>query len=329
MSTAVASWFQRYTDRIFVFYGRTDDEFCLPTLEILGLAEVLTRHLRGLGYRRIVYYDGQRKVHFADDESLRLARPERSEGDTPSATPAGGGRRAPAGPLGQRRLRGGPAAAPVPAQTAAAAAARLSLGRMSDHDVVVTLDRWMRDGRCPTAVIFRDALDFIRHFDHAAAREMAAALTRWEGLFADNRNVAILIFGGQDLEQLQGIVERARLCVIAAGYPRPMREFLERNPGLRSRFAHEIPFDDYAAAELLAIFQGLLGERGLTAGAGLEEALMRRFHDWLGHARTDFGNARSVRNLFDAMLARQADRLARQQGVAPEAYWLLTAEDLP
>ena len=49
---------------------------------------------------------------------------------------------------------------------------------------------------------------------------------------------------------------REELAVIVAGYPEEMAEFIESNPGLRSRFPQTIWFPDYANEELLVIFPG-------------------------------------------------------------------------
>ncbi len=46
-----------------------------------------------------------------------------------------------------------------------------------------------------------------------------------------------------------------KFFVIAAGYPAPMQNFLESNPGLKSRFTHFFTFDDYTAEELTSIYK--------------------------------------------------------------------------
>ncbi|HEX9250997.1 MAG TPA: AAA family ATPase, partial [Ignavibacteriaceae bacterium] len=46
-----------------------------------------------------------------------------------------------------------------------------------------------------------------------------------------------------------------KFFVIAAGYPALMQNFLESNPGLKSRFTHYFTFDDYSPKELTEIFR--------------------------------------------------------------------------
>lgn len=43
---------------------------------------------------------------------------------------------------------------------------------------------------------------------------------------------------------------RDDMVVIFAGYPKEMNDFLDRNPGLRSRIAFHVNFGDYTAEEL-------------------------------------------------------------------------------
>jgi hypothetical protein len=123
---------------------------------------------------------------------------------------------------------------------------------------------------------------------------------------------------------------RDRLVVIVAGYPEKMKAFVSSNPGLQSRFTRFMHFDDYSPAELCRIFEKLCSEShyGLTVDARANAAIL--YH--LAHLQrsSSFGNARFVRNFFEATLRNHANRLASSaEPVTKDRLATLEATDLP
>ncbi|MFI5612861.1 AAA family ATPase [Amycolatopsis sp. NPDC051903] len=120
---------------------------------------------------------------------------------------------------------------------------------------------------------------------------------------------------------------RDDLVVFAAGYPKEMDEFLESNPGLRSRFASRIEFPDYTNEELAAIFRVLAQGQGYRLGddlvAQLPEA-MRRIPRGRG-----FANGRSARGVLEAAIGKQSARLAALPDTPAAELSTLVAADLP
>jgi len=116
-------------------------------------------------------------------------------------------------------------------------------------------------------------------------------------------------YGYEAVAMLLKLMEdhRDELVVIVAGYPTEMGRFLDSNPGFASRFARTLSFPDYDAGELLAIFD-LFSRR---AGAMVEPAAREQVAKYLSHLPRDrsFANGRTVRNLFERLLAAQAARL--------------------
>ena len=102
---------------------------------------------------------------------------------------------------------------------------------------------------------------------------------------------------------------RDELVVIFAGYPDKMEEFIQSNPGLRSRIAFHVPFADYGTEELCQIaklqaakLELELADDAMDKMAGLFEAARKD---------ADFGNGRYVRNLIEKARMAQATRLVR------------------
>ena len=120
---------------------------------------------------------------------------------------------------------------------------------------------------------------------------------------------------------------RDRLVVIAAGYPDEMSEFIDANPGLRSRFPKTIHFPDYSTDELMHIFE-TLGEKG---GYQCDEEATEIVRAWFdAEPRTKgFGNGRVARNLFEAAVARQATRVVKIEDPTDEDLTTLVAADIP
>ena len=116
-------------------------------------------------------------------------------------------------------------------------------------------------------------------------------------------------FGQEAIDTLVKLIEdrRETTVVIAAGYPDEMADFIDSNPGLRSRFPKTIRFADYSTEELLEIFTGICKKNSYQPTA---EALVKLQAYFAGQdRRKGFGNGRVARNLFEQVVGNQATRL--------------------
>lgn len=121
---------------------------------------------------------------------------------------------------------------------------------------------------------------------------------------------------------------RDRLVVVVAGYRDRMEEFLESNPGLRSRFPRMLDFPDYQPQEMERIFLSLCERYQLEPSEAAVVALRGRLASLHEGRDQGFGNARAVRNLFEEAVARQADRLASGRNLTNEAICAIESGDL-
>ncbi len=132
-------------------------------------------------------------------------------------------------------------------------------------------------------------------------------------------------FGREALDTLVKLMEdhRDEVVVIVAGYPAQMRAFLDSNPGLASRFAKTLDFASYSSDELVTIVERLCRKHHYSLEYETQSALTALF-DSMPRTET-FGNARVARKVFEAMIGRQAYRLAQ----AGESSSMQLAQLLP
>jgi len=123
---------------------------------------------------------------------------------------------------------------------------------------------------------------------------------------------------------------RDRLIVIAAGYPKPMETFLRTNPGLESRFTRFIRFQDYEVPDLARIFEKFCAdaEYRMTPACRAHACMLFIL---AYHQRDErFGNARFVRNVFEAAVSRQSQRVAAlpENEISRQSLVTLDAPDI-
>lgn len=136
-------------------------------------------------------------------------------------------------------------------------------------------------------------------------------------------------FGAEAIATLVKAMEdhRDSFAVIVAGYGKEMAEFIESNPGLRSRFKTYIEFPDYSTAELLAIFASFAAQHEIALADGVLERAGVVFRH--ASARADFGNARFARFLFEEAYARMSARSAEDGQVEIHELTEIRPEDIP
>lgn len=121
---------------------------------------------------------------------------------------------------------------------------------------------------------------------------------------------------------------RDRLVVILAGYTDEIEQFINSNPGLRSRFNRYICFPDYSAEELFDIFLLQTPKNDYVLSEEARDCLKKHFEAKIAQKSKDFGNARYVRNLFEKTIEMQANRLASVPHLTKELMAELVLTDV-
>lgn len=137
-------------------------------------------------------------------------------------------------------------------------------------------------------------------------------------------------YGKEAIETILKAMEdhRNELVVIVAGYDELMHQFIDSNPGLRSRFNKYFFFPDYCGDDLLLIFQRFCENNGYVLAQDAAPRLKAKLDEMYETREEHFGNARAVRNLFEHAINHQADRLVLDDDITDQELAELTLDDI-
>lgn len=137
-------------------------------------------------------------------------------------------------------------------------------------------------------------------------------------------------FGQEAVDTLLKAMEDHRddLIVIVAGYTDLMEEFLDSNPGLRSRFNKFITFDDYTAKEEIEILLSQCKRQEYMLSRDALEEATRFFEDRVANKTESYANARDVRNYLEKAIANQASRIVGLKDVDKNILAVIEKEDV-
>jgi SpoVK/Ycf46/Vps4 family AAA+-type ATPase len=138
-------------------------------------------------------------------------------------------------------------------------------------------------------------------------------------------------FGKEAIDTLLKYMEdnRDRLIVIVAGYENEMAEFINTNPGLKSRFNKYFNFPNYSGSELLEILLRIIHKNKFIISEEAKGKLTYLINDAIFAQGQQFGNARFARNLYEQIIQNQFLRVSQLENINEEHLSEITLADLP
>jgi SpoVK/Ycf46/Vps4 family AAA+-type ATPase/tetratricopeptide (TPR) repeat protein len=118
-------------------------------------------------------------------------------------------------------------------------------------------------------------------------------------------------FGQEAIDILLKRMEdnKGNFIVIVAGYPEEMQNFINSNPGLKSRFSYFFNFSDYNPDELTAIFSTLASREEYIVNEPAVKVVHEEFVKEYRKRDKAFSNARLARNLFNDIKIQLGKRI--------------------
>ena len=137
-------------------------------------------------------------------------------------------------------------------------------------------------------------------------------------------------FGQEAVDTLLKLMEDNRddLIVIVAGYTDKMEEFVNSNPGLKSRFNKYIFFNDYSGKELTSIYNFMAKNQEYMTDEESSKYVQEYLTKRAKAHEENFANAREVRNYLERCIERQASRIVDIENISDDDLKTLTIDDV-
>ena len=138
-------------------------------------------------------------------------------------------------------------------------------------------------------------------------------------------------YGDEAINTLVQEMENHRddVIVIFAGYTEPMHQFLDRNPGMLSRIAFQVEFEDYTTDELCDITKLMVSEKQMTITDTAIDKLRKNFD--IAREESDYGNGRFVRKTLEEAEMNLAERILqfKESEITTELITTIEECDIP
>ncbi|MGK9475959.1 AAA family ATPase [Melioribacter sp. OK-6-Me] len=163
----------------------------------------------------------------------------------------------------------------------------LPSGHVVEVDRAALVGQYIGETAQKTEKVIQDALGGVLFIDEAYTLSKKSSSTQDFGQEA----IDILLKRMED--------KKGEFVVIAAGYPDEMNNFLESNPGLKSRFTHTFIFEDYTPDELVDIFKKSAKSEDYRLDKDAEDYLKKELINLYRKRDKSFGNARLIKKILD------------------------------
>ena len=180
------------------------------------------------------------------------------------------------------------------------------------------------------------ASDLVGMYVGWTAQQVVAAFKNAKGgvLFIDEAYALAVENGGYNQEAIDTIIKemennRNDTMVIFAGYKDKMEEFINKNPGFKSRISKFIDFPNYSVEELCTIFNKICKDGGYELKETDKDKILDKIRNYLEEVMNDkqFGNGRVCRTIIENAVNMQSSRLINVEEVSNKDLMTLNYED--